>query len=98
MACPPYDHARHGVFDLRCRVSDFPFYQVRCNSERATRKYESGGLGLTAGDFSVLSGSICVSSLHFVDHDDSCVDVPCANCVPVLSLPVCLFTYLHSPL
>jgi hypothetical protein len=52
------------------------------------RKFESGGLGLSAGDFSQLSRPNCPSGLVLLNVIHSRVDVPCANCVSVLSLPV----------
>jgi hypothetical protein len=56
------------------------------------RKFEAGGLGLTAGDFSQLSKvDLIHPTLGLLTVMRSCVDVPCANCVPILFLPVRLF-------
>lgn len=54
MARTAFDDARYGVFDLCGIVSNFFYaYSVVLNS--FYRKYESGGLNLTAGDFAQLS-------------------------------------------
>ena len=61
MARAAYDHARHGVFELRPVVSDL--FHPCCPDMTLIgpcRKYESGGLGLNAGDFSQLSGSMII--------------------------------------
>ena len=99
MACPAYDHTRHAVFNLRRIVSGFSFSRqcVILNGCAPRRKFESGGLGLSAGDFSQLSRSHYPSRFSFLPIVIlSCFNVPRTNCVPILSLPVRLFLFNRS--
>lgn len=63
MARTAYDHARHGVFELRRSVSGLPTLLPDITLNDLCRKFEFGGLGLTAGDFSILSGSMLSAKL-----------------------------------
>jgi hypothetical protein len=89
MARAAHDHARHGVFDL-CRIVSNFFYSPSVVLKSFHRKYESGGLNLTAGDFAQLSEPkfhSCI--LVLLTTIRSRTDVPCTNCFPILSLSVC---------
>lgn len=68
MARPTYHHARHGIFDLRRIVSHLPLYST-CTLNAFHRKYESGGLNLTAGDFAQLSRLTHLACFHFTDDE-----------------------------
>lgn len=95
MACPAYDHTRHAVSDLCRIVSGFSFSRqgVILNGY-STQEIRQWWFGPQRGRFLTtqqVTLSLRLSFLLIVVL--SCVNVPCANCVPILSLSVRLFLF-----
>jgi hypothetical protein len=62
------------------------------------RKYESGGLNLTAGDFSQLSRPKYLPWINvWLTTMRSCTDVSCTDCFSILSLSVCKLQSIAFP-
>jgi uncharacterized membrane protein YoaK (UPF0700 family) len=92
MACSAYDHTRHAVFDLRRIVSGFSFSHQGVIPNGCSTGNTSLVVWALAREISHnLVGHIIPLAFILLIVILSCVNVPRANCVPILSLPVGLF-------